>query len=88
MPAEAAGRRAPNTVLLPHLGYVTDGTYRTMYQQIIENICAWQSGAPIRYCDSGDRADYGPSILCRAGTAAPAAPRAASKVAAHVPVSR
>jgi hypothetical protein len=27
---------------------VTDGSYRTMYQQIIENITAWQSGAPIR----------------------------------------
>ncbi|MFI5893878.1 D-2-hydroxyacid dehydrogenase family protein [Actinoplanes sp. NPDC051513] len=41
-------RGAPNTVLTPHLGYVTDATYRTWYEQIVENIAAWRAGAPVR----------------------------------------
>jgi phosphoglycerate dehydrogenase-like enzyme len=41
-------RGAPHTVLTPHLGYVTDATYRGWYQQIVEDIAAWQAGAPIR----------------------------------------
>jgi phosphoglycerate dehydrogenase-like enzyme len=41
-------RGAPNTVLTPHLGYVTDATYRGWYEQIVEDIAAWQAGAPLR----------------------------------------
>jgi phosphoglycerate dehydrogenase-like enzyme len=41
-------RGAPNTVLLPHLGYVTEGSYRTMYEQVVEDITAWRAGAPVR----------------------------------------
>ena len=41
-------RGAPNTVLLPHLGYVTEGGYRTMYQQVVEDIAAWRAGTPVR----------------------------------------
>ncbi|MEU4242336.1 D-2-hydroxyacid dehydrogenase family protein [Actinoplanes sp. NPDC026619] len=41
-------RGAPNTVLLPHLGYVTDRTYRVMYEQVVESITAWRSGTPLR----------------------------------------
>ena len=41
-------RGAPNTVLLPHLGYVTEGGYRTMYEQVVEDITAWRAGAPVR----------------------------------------
>jgi phosphoglycerate dehydrogenase-like enzyme len=41
-------RGAPNTVLLPHLGYVTQAGYRMMYEQVVENIAAWQSDAPVR----------------------------------------
>ena len=39
---------APNTVLLPHLGYVTAGGYRAMYEQVVEDIAAWRSGSPVR----------------------------------------
>jgi phosphoglycerate dehydrogenase-like enzyme len=39
---------APNTVLLPHLGYVTAGAYRTMYDQVVEDIEAWRAGSPLR----------------------------------------
>ncbi|WP_221327781.1 D-2-hydroxyacid dehydrogenase family protein [Actinoplanes sp. L3-i22] len=48
LPAGDPLRGAPNTVLLPHLGYVTDRTYRVMYQQIVEDIEAWRAGAPLR----------------------------------------
>jgi phosphoglycerate dehydrogenase-like enzyme len=41
-------RAAPNTVLLPHLGYVTENGYRTMYQQVVDDIEAWRSGAAVR----------------------------------------
>jgi len=41
-------RFAPRTVLTPHLGYVTDGTYRVFYPQALEAIQAWRAGAPIR----------------------------------------
>ena len=48
LPADSPLRTAPNTVLLPHLGYVTEAGYRTMYQQVVEDIAAWRSGAPLR----------------------------------------
>jgi phosphoglycerate dehydrogenase-like enzyme len=48
LPAGNPLRGAPNTVLLPHLGYVTDATYRAWFEQIVENIAAWRSGTPVR----------------------------------------
>jgi len=39
---------APNTVLTPHLGYGSAETFRTFYQQSIENALAFLEGAPIR----------------------------------------
>jgi phosphoglycerate dehydrogenase-like enzyme len=39
---------APNTVLTPHLGYVTRESYRVYYEGAVEAIRAWQDGAPIR----------------------------------------
>ena len=39
---------APNTVLTPHLGYVTREGYRVYYEGAVEAIRAWQGGAPIR----------------------------------------
>ncbi|AGL17071.1 D-2-hydroxyacid dehydrogenase family protein [Actinoplanes sp. N902-109] len=48
LPAGHPLRDAPNTVLLPHIGYVTDAGYRAMYEQAVEDIRAWQAGAPVR----------------------------------------
>ena len=39
---------APNTVLTPHLGYVTRESYRVYYEGAVEAIRAWQQGAPVR----------------------------------------
>lgn len=41
-------RRLPNTVLTPHLGYVTDGAYRVYYTQALEDIEAFFAGTPVR----------------------------------------
>ncbi|WP_424135589.1 D-2-hydroxyacid dehydrogenase family protein [Roseomonas chloroacetimidivorans] len=38
----------PNTVLTPHLGYVTRGNLTTFYQGAVEDIAAYLAGAPIR----------------------------------------
>ena len=48
LPAGDPLRGAPNTVLLPHLGYVTGNAYRTMYAQAVEDIVAWRAGTPLR----------------------------------------
>lgn len=48
LPADHPLRAAPGTVLTPHLGYVTDGTYRLFYSQAVEVISAWLRGSPIR----------------------------------------
>ncbi|MFJ6159100.1 D-2-hydroxyacid dehydrogenase family protein [Pseudarthrobacter sp. NPDC092184] len=39
---------APNTVLSPHLGYVTRESYRQFYGGAFEDVTAWLAGAPVR----------------------------------------
>lgn len=41
-------RSLPNTVLSPHMGYVTQDNMRGFYEQSVENIEAWMQGSPIR----------------------------------------
>jgi phosphoglycerate dehydrogenase-like enzyme len=48
LPAEHRLRRLANTVLTPHLGYVTEENYRLVYGQAVEAIAAYLAGAPIR----------------------------------------
>ncbi|MCA0146781.1 D-2-hydroxyacid dehydrogenase family protein [Blastococcus sp. LR1] len=48
LPADSPLRTAPNTVLTPHLGYVTRGTYEVFYGEAVEDVAAWASGNPIR----------------------------------------
>lgn len=48
LPEDHPLRTTPRTVLTPHLGYVTDGAYRTFYPQAVEDIAAWIAGEPIR----------------------------------------
>jgi phosphoglycerate dehydrogenase-like enzyme len=40
--------RLENTVLLPHLGYVSEASLRGMYGEAVEDIAAFLEGAPIR----------------------------------------
>jgi phosphoglycerate dehydrogenase-like enzyme len=41
-------RSAPRTVLTPHLGYVTDDSYRIFYSDAVEDIAAFAKGQPVR----------------------------------------
>lgn len=41
-------RSAPNTVLTPHIGYVTDTNYKIFYPHVVEAIAAFAQGAPVR----------------------------------------
>ncbi|WP_328295301.1 D-2-hydroxyacid dehydrogenase family protein [Kineococcus sp. NBC_00420] len=41
-------REAPNTVLTPHTGYVTQDSYRRMYLDAVEDVTAWRAGRPVR----------------------------------------
>jgi len=48
LPADHPFRSLENTVVTPHLGYVSRGTYEVSFAQGVENIAAWLKGAPIR----------------------------------------
>ncbi|MFL6097989.1 MAG: D-2-hydroxyacid dehydrogenase family protein [Blastococcus sp.] len=48
LPADSRMRTLPRTVLTPHLGYVTRGTYEVFYGEAVEDVAAWLAGDPIR----------------------------------------
>jgi len=48
LPADHRLRRLANTVLTPHLGYVTVENYRLVYGQAVEAIAAYLAGTPRR----------------------------------------
>lgn len=48
LPPEHPLRHAPNTLLSPHLGYVTAENMPELYRSTAENLAAWLAGAPIR----------------------------------------
>ncbi|TKJ28352.1 D-2-hydroxyacid dehydrogenase family protein [Blastococcus sp. CCUG 61487] len=52
LPREHPLRSAPRTVLTPHLGYVTRGTYETFYREAVEDVAAWVGGSPVRVLDT------------------------------------
>jgi phosphoglycerate dehydrogenase-like enzyme len=41
-------RSSPRTLLSPHMGYVTEESYRIFYSHAVEDIAAFLNGAPIR----------------------------------------
>jgi phosphoglycerate dehydrogenase-like enzyme len=48
LPLDDPIRSLPRTVLTPHLGYVTRGTYEVFYGEAVEDVAAFLAGAPIR----------------------------------------
>jgi phosphoglycerate dehydrogenase-like enzyme len=48
LPSDHPLLKAPNTVLTPHLGYVTEENYRSYFAGAVEAIEAFQAGKPIR----------------------------------------
>ena len=41
-------RKAPNTVLMPHMGYGVKETWDGFYPQMIENALGFLDGKPVR----------------------------------------
>lgn len=48
LPVDHPLRRTPNTVLTPHLGYVTEKNYRAFFADMVEDIRAFLDGKPVR----------------------------------------
>ena len=48
LPADHPFRRLENTVVTPHLGYVSVENYRCYYPAMVEDIRAWLNGEPVR----------------------------------------
>jgi phosphoglycerate dehydrogenase-like enzyme len=55
LPRDHPLRSMPNTLLLPHIGYVTSDNYRTFYRHAVEDIVAFTAGTPIRVLAPGAR---------------------------------
>ena len=48
LPVDHPFRKLDNLVLTPHLGYVTEESFRNHYSQMVEGIDAWFKGEPLR----------------------------------------
>jgi phosphoglycerate dehydrogenase-like enzyme len=48
LPLDHPLRHLPNTVITPHLGYVTVETYKIFYGHAVEGIQAFLRGKPVR----------------------------------------
>jgi D-3-phosphoglycerate dehydrogenase len=48
LPVQHPFRQLDNIVLTPHLGYVTEESFRAHYSQMVEGIAAWINGEPLR----------------------------------------
>ncbi|MFB9378324.1 D-2-hydroxyacid dehydrogenase family protein [Kineococcus gynurae] len=48
LPADSPLRATPNTLLSPHLGYVTGETYERFFSDAVADVEAWLAGAPVR----------------------------------------
>jgi phosphoglycerate dehydrogenase-like enzyme len=48
LPVDHPFRKLDNMVLTPHLGYVTEDSFRNHYAQMVEGIDAWFRGEPLR----------------------------------------
>ncbi|WP_037911192.1 D-2-hydroxyacid dehydrogenase family protein [Actinacidiphila yeochonensis] len=48
LPAGHWLRTAPRTLLTPHMGYVTERTYRIFFGDVVEDIAAFLAGDPVR----------------------------------------
>jgi phosphoglycerate dehydrogenase-like enzyme len=48
LPADHPFRTLPNVLATPHIGYVTEDTYRIFYGETVENIAAFLAGNPSR----------------------------------------
>jgi phosphoglycerate dehydrogenase-like enzyme len=54
LPVDHPLRSLPNTLLLPHIGYVTSDNYRTFYRHAVEDFVAFTAGTPVRVLSPTD----------------------------------
>jgi phosphoglycerate dehydrogenase-like enzyme len=52
LPPDDPWRTAPNTVLTPHIGYVSTGTYERFYREAVEDVAAFRDGHPVRVLEA------------------------------------
>ena len=52
LPLDHPFRKMDNVVITPHLGYVSEQNYRKYFPDIVEDICAWLDGKPVRVIES------------------------------------
>jgi phosphoglycerate dehydrogenase-like enzyme len=52
LPPDHPFRTLPNVLASPHIGYVTEDTYRIFYRDTVEAILAWMDGKPLRVMTS------------------------------------
>lgn len=57
LPIDHPLRSLPNTVLTPHIGYVTQDNYRLFFRLVVEGIRAWLDGEPIRQLTHEEQLD-------------------------------
>jgi phosphoglycerate dehydrogenase-like enzyme len=57
LPSNHPLRRLSNTVLTPHMGYVTENAYRIFHGDAVENVQAYLAGRPIRIMNPAAAAD-------------------------------
>jgi phosphoglycerate dehydrogenase-like enzyme len=48
LPVDSPLRTLDNTILTPHIGYVSEAKLRMFYESMVEGVQAWLDGAPIR----------------------------------------
>ena len=48
LPVDHPFRRRPNVVVTPHVGYVTERSYRMFFQDVVEDIVAHLDGSELR----------------------------------------
>jgi phosphoglycerate dehydrogenase-like enzyme len=48
LPLDHLLRTAPNTVLTPHIGFVSEQSYRRIYGDAVDDVVAWLDGSPVR----------------------------------------
>ncbi len=48
LPLDHPFRTLENVILTPHVGYVTEDTYRIFFRDTVECILAWMNGTPVR----------------------------------------
>jgi phosphoglycerate dehydrogenase-like enzyme len=48
LPPDHPLRTLPNALVTPHIGFVTEETYKVFYQDSVEAVLAWLNGSPVR----------------------------------------